>query len=152
MSCDPFLLCPSAQPEIEGAVVFGVVSREDGRPCVGWLKTAAPVTPDLLALVGDTPPTQVLRIAAKCPGTLCVHFDGEDCQLAKRIVAALDPVGTECTPCAIRGDCRWFYQESFHACARCPQIATYDADPDPALREAARPRAVVRETWFGTLL
>jgi hypothetical protein len=152
MACVDHLLCPSAQPDNEGAVVFGVVSHQDGRPSVGWLETAMPVTPDLLALSGDTPPTQVLRIAAKCPESRCVHFDGEDCQLARRIVAALEPVSVECSPCAIRGDCRWFYQESLHVCTRCPQIVTYDANPDPALREVARPRAVAREAWFGTLL
>ena len=151
MSRDAHLLCPSAQPEVEDAVVFGVVSHIAGRPCVEWLKTALPVTPDILALTGDTPPTQVLRIAAKCQEASCAHFDGDDCQLAVRIVAALDPVSGECAPCAIRGDCRWFYQESFHICVRCPQIATYDADPGPGVREAARPRATPAnhpDSWF----
>jgi len=141
MPGDGDLLCPSATPEIEGAVLFGVVSRIEGRAHVDWLETTTPVTPEILALTGDTPPTKVLRIAAKCQEAFCAHFDGEECQLVGRLVAALPPVADERFPCAIRGDCRWFWQEGLSACERCSQISTHDDHPDGALREAARPFA-----------
>ena len=134
------LLCPSASPDIDGAVIFGVVSHVGGRPRVEWLEEETPVTPDILALTGDTPPTQVLRIAAKCQESLCTHFEDSECQLVGRLVTALGRIAEERFPCAIRGDCRWFWQESYHACERCSQIATHDASPDTRLREAALPR------------
>jgi hypothetical protein len=139
------LLCPSAPPEIDGAVVFGVVSRVDGRPRVDWLETETPVTPDLLALTGDIPPTQVLRIAAKCQESLCAHFENDDCQLVGRLVSALNRVAGERFPCVIRGDCRWFWQESLPACERCSQIATQDAYADARLREITHPLPLPRK-------
>jgi hypothetical protein len=139
MPGDGHLLCPSVTPDIDGVVVFGVVPRVEGRPRVDWLETETPVTPELLALTGDTPPTQVLRFAAKCQESRCAHFDGDDCLLVGRLVAALPPVAHERFPCAIRGDCRWFWQEGLPACERCSQIATCDAYPDAGLRDAARP-------------
>lgn len=139
MSGDGDLLCPSVTPETEGAVLFGVVSRVAGRPKVDWLEAPTPVTPEILALTGDTPPAQVLRFAAKCQESFCAHFDGVDCRLVGRLVAALPPVAHEQFPCAIRGDCRWFWQEGLRACERCSQIATYEDHPEATLREAARP-------------
>ena len=141
MSGDGDLLCPSVSPEIEHAILFGVVSRVNGRPKVDWLETPTPVTPEILAMTGDTPPTQVLRIAAKCQERFCAHFDGDECRLVGRLVAALPPVAHERFPCPIRGDCRWFWQEGLPACERCSQIATHDDHPESSLRAAARPDA-----------
>ncbi|MCW2316988.1 hypothetical protein SAMN06265338_104237 [Rhodoblastus acidophilus] len=140
MPYDDDLLCPGAPPWTEGAVVFGVVSRVAGRLQVDWLETKTPATPDILALTGDTPPASVLRTAAKCPESCCAHFDGDECQLIGRLVAALAPVASARLPCPIRGECRWFWQEGLAACGRCSQLATQDDHADIALREAARPR------------
>jgi hypothetical protein len=125
---------------MEGAVVFGVVSQGQWGPNVDYLEKPAPVTPELLALTGDTPPTQVLRIAAKCPENACSHFDGSNCRLVWRIAPALDRVADGRFYCAIRTECRWHRQKGFDACQCCPQISTHYAEPDADLREAARPR------------
>ncbi|PPQ31187.1 hypothetical protein CCR94_09940 [Rhodoblastus sphagnicola] len=130
---------------MEDAVVFGVVSQGQWGPSVDFLEKTTPVTPDLIALTGDTPPTQVLRIAARCPEKACSHFDGANCLLVRRIVPALDRVGDGRFPCAIRGECRWFRQKDFEACRCCSQLATHYDNPDAVLREAARPRVFPSE-------
>ena len=77
------ILCPSAEPDMADATVFGVQTGnlEDGLR-VGYLTEAQPVTPDILAATGEALPTQVLRVAAPCMGNGCKHFDGAGCQLA----------------------------------------------------------------------
>jgi hypothetical protein len=119
------LLCPSAQPDMTGATVFGVQTGnpEDGLR-VGYLTDAQPVSPDILAASGDVLPTQVLRVAAPCMGSGCKHFDGTGCQLAARVASMLEPVVNRLPPCAIRPTCRWFRQEGRAACLRCPQVVT----------------------------
>ena len=41
-------LCPSAQPEMLGSVVFGVASGTAAAPRVAYLDRPVPVTPDVL--------------------------------------------------------------------------------------------------------
>ncbi|MBV8092431.1 MAG: hypothetical protein JOY71_18100 [Acetobacteraceae bacterium] len=123
------ILCPSAEPDMEGARIFGVqTGNPDQGFRVGYLTEAQPVTPDILAASGDVKPTQVLRVAAHCMGNGCKHFDGHDCKLAARIVSMLDPVVSGLPRCAIRPTCRWFRQEGRAACLRCPQMVTDLAD------------------------
>jgi hypothetical protein len=119
------ILCPSAEPDMTDAKVFGVQtgSVEDGFR-VGYLTEAHPATPDILSVSGDVEPTQVLRIAAHCMGDGCKHFDGASCQLAARVAAMAAPVVSSLPRCAIRPTCRWFRQEGRSACLRCPQIVT----------------------------
>jgi hypothetical protein len=133
------VLCPSAQPGMDGAAVFGVVGGTLAAPRVAWIERPVPVTEDLLALTHPLPPTQVLRIAATCQEEACCHFDGKDCRLAARLVQLL-PSTTESLPaCRIRRDCRWFMQEGKAACHRCPQIVTYSVNPTKDLSMAATP-------------
>lgn len=134
-------LCPSAQPEIAGAVAFGIVDRGADGPDLAWIERPVPVTPELLAMTGAVPPTQVFRFAAKCQESACTHFDGTDCRLATRLVASLAPVSAKPPPCMIRRDCRWYRQEGVSACQRCPQIVTEYVDPSAALAEAAMPES-----------
>jgi len=129
------ILCPSAQPWMEGSVAFGVVNGDR----VAWIEKPVPVTEELLALTGPVPPTQVLRIAAPCQEKLCCHFDGTDCRLATKLVQLIPAVADALPPCQIRKDCRWFVQEGRPACLRCPQIVTYSVDPTPELSLAAKP-------------
>ena len=133
------ILCPSAQPEMTGSVAFGVVGGTTGRPRVAWIEEPVPVTPDLLALTGAVPPTQVLRIAAPCQENACCHFDGADCRLATKLVQLMPAVAEALPPCRIRPDCRWFVQEGRAACRVCPQIVTYSVDPSADLALAATP-------------
>src|SRR5256885_9598885 len=44
--------CPSAQPDMPGARVFGVVMGTDAEPNVAWLERPVPVTSELLAKTG----------------------------------------------------------------------------------------------------
>lgn len=131
--------CPSAQPDMQGARVFGVRRRGPDGPQTGYLDHAVDVTPDVLAMTGPVKPTEVLRIAAACEESRCAHFDGTDCQLATRIVQLLPPVVAVLPRCAIRSDCRWFAQEGRAACLRCPQVVTEMDDASPQLVEAAKP-------------
>jgi hypothetical protein len=119
------ILCPSAQPEMPGAEVFGVLtgSEESGRR-VGYLSEAQPLTPDLVAAAAPAAPTEVMRIAAPCMGGACAHFDGANCTLATRVAQMLGPVVRALPRCAIRPTCRWFRQEGPDACFRCPQVVT----------------------------
>ena len=137
-SSDP-VLCPSVQPETEGAHAFGVVGTVSGARRVTWIERPVPVTPQLLAMSGPVPPTQVMRFAARCQENACSHFDGRDCRLASRIVELLDPVATALPPCMIRANCRWFQQEGAPACRRCPQIVTETLNPSELLARAATP-------------
>jgi hypothetical protein len=109
------------------------------QPRVAWLEEPVPVTGELLALAGPAQPTQVLRIAAACQEGACLHFDGSDCRLAKRLVQLLPAVADSLPPCRIRAECRWFLQEGRAACYRCPQIVTYLMSPSEELRSAALP-------------
>lgn len=116
--------CPSAQPEMEGAVVVGVVEDTADGARVAYVAGDAPVTPDLMNRAGPLPPSRVFRIGAKCQSEKCSHFDGRDCRLAARIATMLDPVVDALPPCALRRTCRWHSQEGKAACLRCPQVVT----------------------------
>src|SRR5215472_557711 len=83
--------CPSADPDDPQAAILGVVRRDEGTARVQILpQTLPPET-----LTGHVPAslrrTEVLRFAAPCAEGACLHFDGERCQLADRIVALLPP-------------------------------------------------------------
>ena len=133
------ILCPSAQPEMTGSVAFGVVGGTAEQPRVTWIEKPVPVTEEILALTGEVPPTQVLRIAAPCQESKCCHFDGTDCNLATKLVQLMPAVSQSLPPCRIRPDCRWFIQEGRAACAVCPQIVTYSVNPSEELATAATP-------------
>ena len=144
MSGAPAPLCPSAQPQMEGARAFGVVGGAPEARRVSWIERPVPVTPELLALSAPVPPTRVMRFAARCQEGACSHFDGRDCRLASRIVAMLDPVVGAPPPCPIRADCRWWRQEGREACARCPQIITETVDPPEIYERASTPEPRAR--------
>jgi len=134
----PSLLCPSADSIGPDAQVFGVLTGSSaGGLQVGYLTEALPATPELLASAAPAKPTQIFRAAAPCAERGCKHFDGTNCQLAKRIAAMLDPVVSALPRCAIRRTCRWFHQEGRAACLRCPQVATEQRDPSELQRAVA---------------
>jgi hypothetical protein len=131
--------CPSAQPDMENCRVFGVRHPTPDGPQTAYLDQAIAATPEVVAMAAPAPPTEVLRLAATCEESRCVHFDGTDCRLASRIVTLLPPVVSVLPRCAIRAECRWFHQEGRAACLRCPQVVTELPDASPALRLAAQP-------------
>lgn len=136
-SGDKPLLCPSAQPEMAGSRILGVVGGTPETPGLAYLNESVPVTDDLLARTAPLKPTEVFRFAAHCEEKACRHFDGSRCQLATRIVQIL-PAVTEALPaCLIRPTCRWYQQEGRAACQRCPQVVTLTFEPSDEFRRAA---------------
>lgn len=131
--------CPSAQPEMTGAVVFGVMSGAAFDPRVEYLDARLPVTPEVLALSGPVQPTEVFRFGAPCAGAGCRHFDGAACRLATKLVQLAPPATSTLPACKLRPDCRWWRQEGKAACMRCPQVVTLSYQPGDAIRRAADP-------------
>lgn len=132
-------LCPSAKPEMDGSVVFGVVGGTVEKPRLAHLVEPQPVTDELLALSGSVTPTEIFRFAAPCAGSACQHFDGSNCRLATKIVQLLPEVVAGLPPCRLRSNCRWWQQEGKAACMRCPQIVTETHHASEQLRQAANP-------------
>jgi hypothetical protein len=131
-------LCPSAQPDQEGAVAFGIVGGTAEEPRVGYLEERLPVTPELLELAKPVRPTEVFRFGAPCAEGGCQHFDGAACKLGGKL-AALPAVVDKLPPCRLRPDCRWFHEQGGAACLRCPMVVTTHYVPAADLREAADP-------------
>jgi len=132
-------LCPSAQPHMTDAVVFGVVTGTPEFPSVRHLERPIPAGDSVLALAAPVKPTEVFRFAAACAGGLCQHFDGANCRLVRRIVEMVPPVIGTPPPCPVRPACRWWQEEGRDACVRCPQVVTDRYGAPEALREAADP-------------
>jgi hypothetical protein len=135
---DP-LLCPSARPEMAGAVIFGVVGGTAHEPRMAHLAQPLPVTEELLALAEPASPLQVFRTAAPCATSACAHFAQNRCRLASRIVEELPAVVEGLPACRIRPSCRWWQQEGKAACLRCPLVVTENVNPSALLRHATDP-------------
>lgn len=136
---DKTTLCPSARPESEDGIVFGVIGGTVTEPRVTYLKKTLPITEELIAKATPVTPAEIFRTAAPCAAKSCQHFDGKDCRLAMRVVEKLPAVAEELPPCSIRRDCRWWKQEGKAACLRCPQVITDNYQPSQLMREAATP-------------
>jgi hypothetical protein len=132
-------LCPSARPEMPGAVAFGVVAGTVEEPQLIHFAKPQPVTEELLALAHPVEPAEVFRFAAPCAGHACQHFDGQDCQLATRIVQILPAATSSIPPCQLRPECRWWQQEGKAACMRCPQVISDCQNPSDEMLRAAFP-------------
>jgi hypothetical protein len=132
-------LCPSARPEMAGAVIFGVVGGTVQEPRVAHLAQPLLVTPQLLQLAEPASPLAVYRTAAPCAASACVHFAESRCRLASRIVAELPQAVDGLPACRIRPSCRWWLQEGRDACMRCPLVVTENVNPSEQLRHAIDP-------------
>ena len=132
-------LCPSAEPSWRGAVAFGIIGGSPAEPLAKYLPAALPVTEALLDLAKPATPPEVFRFAASCLNSGCVHFKGDACTLASRVVKLLPEVMDRLPRCAIRASCRWWRQEGVAACRRCPQVVTENYNPSDSMRAAARP-------------
>jgi hypothetical protein len=130
-------LCPSARPELEDSIIFGLISGTVTEPRVAYFKQPLPVTDELIAKASPVTPAEIFRTAATCAAKSCQHFDGKDCRLAMRIVEKLPAVVEEIPPCSIRRDCRWWQQEGKVACMRCPQVITDDYNSSELMRNVA---------------
>jgi len=132
------LSCPSAQPDMEGSRVFGVIGGSVEEPRVAYLKESAVVDVSFYGKLGTLQPTHVFRFAASCEEHRCAHYDGQRCTLIQRIVEKLDPVVDLLPPCLVRPTCRWFAEVGSEACRRCPQVITMIPKGDDKLNQAAR--------------
>jgi hypothetical protein len=130
-------LCPSAQADWPDGVVFGIVGGTVEDPWVEHLAETLPVDDELLVLTEPVTPAEVLRIAAPCLCSGCVHFEANTCQLARRVVESLPAVVETLPRCSIRPKCRWWLQEGPAACNRCPQIVTDNYSASEDMRAAA---------------
>jgi len=142
-------MCPSAQPDMEGARIIGVLSGEPDAPQVAYLERGVEVDLSVTDQLGELAPSEVFRFAAKCETSRCCHFDGSRCALAGRIVNQLPEVVDLLPRCQIRPTCRWFAEQGGAACRRCPQIVTMIPRGDDALNRAARPEPAVAGSTFG---
>jgi hypothetical protein len=142
MSTRPETLCPSAQPDWEGARVIGVVGGTPERPETAYLDQAQPVTQEILDLAGPVAPAEVFRFAAPCANSACGHYDGAEhkCRLAEKTVRWVEQAVDNLPKCSIRASCRWWQQEGPAACRRCPQVVTINFAPSRAMRDAADPQ------------
>jgi hypothetical protein len=135
----PQSTCPSAQPDMRDALVFGIINGTPTAPRVAYLRRDAVVPladlPDLRGLE----PGHVFRIAATCEQSGCVHFESSQCALARRIAAQLQPVVDTLPPCQIRAGCRWYAEQGAAICYRCPQVMTFATEDQPELTAAAMP-------------
>lgn len=131
--------CPSAQPDMAGARIFGVLTGSESAPRIAYLKSEVRVPLSALKQLGALAPTQVFRFAASCEEHRCTHFDGKRCRLGDRIVAMLEPIVDALPPCQIRPSCRWFAEQGGAVCLRCPQVVTSIPKADDALNRAATP-------------
>jgi hypothetical protein len=116
------LMCPSAEPDMDGSVIFGIVTGTPEQPELVHLPQTKQIPPELLTLASPVRPTEIFRIAAKCIENDCQHFDGTQCRLIDRIVDGLPTVTETLPPCPIRSTCRWWHQEGKEACRRCLQV------------------------------
>jgi hypothetical protein len=127
------ILCPSAQPDCQGARVFGVVGGTADAPEVAYLPAPQPVTDELMQLAKPVRPGEVFRMAAPCACRGCGYFapEASQCRLVANIVQQRPSVVDTLPPCAIRSECRWWQQEGKAACLRCPQVVTERFTPLP---------------------
>ncbi|TPQ26953.1 nitrogen fixation protein [Methylomonas koyamae] len=139
MASDNAVLCPSAQPEWDGAQVIGVMAGTPEQPEMAYLNTPQPVTEQVLAMAGPLTPAEVFRFSAPCACSGCGHFAAEEskCRLAEKVVRFTPSVTEQLPVCAIRADCRWWNQEGKAACFRCPQVVTNNLKPSDEMRLAA---------------
>jgi hypothetical protein len=133
------LSCPSAQPDMEDARIFGLVGGSVDKPEIAYLKRDALVGPDVIEQLGDLDPTHVFRFSAKCESSRCAQFENGKCGLGIRVAKQLPAVVTTLPSCQIRDSCRWFAESGSEVCYRCPQVMTRVPETQNALRAAAQP-------------
>jgi|ERR1043166_3948564 hypothetical protein len=118
------LACPSSQPDIPGALIFGVVTGTVETPQIAYLKNVIPLSTSKVEIPSPLVPTEVFRLSAPCAESRCQHFGDGRCNLARRLVGKLERVVDSLPPCSIRRECKWWAQEGREACFRCPQVVT----------------------------
>lgn len=139
----PQVLCPSAQPDIEGAQAFAVICGTPDQPRVAYLDSPQPATAELLAMAAPVAATEVFRFTTPCGANGCLHFDQsqDTCRLAKKAIRVLPAAVHKLSHCAIRTHCRWWRQEGPEGCRRCAQVVTTNYVPTAELNQLGDPEA-----------
>ncbi|WP_426367972.1 hypothetical protein [Streptomyces sp. E-08] len=110
---------------------------DDGR--LGYLRpplTVDDVFAEACKQHGD--PESRFRFADTCRQDCCEHWSGQDCSLVGRLISSGTDTALEVSErglprCAIRADCRWFFQEGSAACAVCPIVVYRPRDSPTTL-------------------
>lgn len=135
-------LCPSGQPEMEGAEVFGLIDASGSETTTMYLEHRAPLTAELRALAAPLAPSQVFRFSATCQRQ-CIYWD-ERCGLVDRVVELVPSSSLTLPRCQIRDDCRWFSQQGREACGRCPPMVAQGGRSAAENERAGRPEDAAR--------
>lgn len=131
--------CPSAQPDMDEALLFGVLTETPEGSVVGYLDRPVAASEWAKKTAGTLDPTEVFRFAAPCAEDKCMHFNGSECSLAERITQVPVAIRLRVPKCAIRPRCRWWRERGVEACRRCPVIITRDYRPTAAIADASKP-------------
>ena len=129
--------CPSAQPDMHQARIFGVLSGSVDAPRVAYLKQEAVIPAAGLPDTGGLNPIEAFRFAARCEEGRCGQYADGRCSLGQRLVEGLQPVVDALPSCTIRPTCRWYAEQGRAACVRCPQVVTLIPMGNDALSQAA---------------
>lgn len=135
---DPDMTCPSAQPDMAEAHVFGVVAGTLAEPRIAYLKQDVAIPADVFDRLGTLDPTLVFRYSGVCENSACGQFADGRCGLGARILEQLMPVVDAIPSCQIRATCRWHSEQGDAICLRCPQVMTRVPPDQTQLRAAAR--------------
>jgi len=134
--------CPSAQPDMQAARVFGLLSGTPEHPRIDYLKKEAVIPIHALpALPQGMTHIEAFRFTARCEEGRCGQYADGRCSLGQRLVDSLPPVVDQLPSCTIRVTCRWYAEQGAPACYRCPQVVTLIPHGNDALSRAAAPPA-----------
>lgn len=129
--------CPSAQPDMEGARPFGVISGTPQETRIAFFKKSALDGFNWREQFATQDATRLFRFGARCDEHKCGHFDGSRCSLGARVKKGLPAVVDALPPCLIRPKCRWFAEQGGEVCLRCPQVVTMIPAADTPLNVVA---------------
>ena len=132
--------CPSAQPDMEGARPFGVISGTPTATRIAFFKKSALEGFDWKQNFSSADATRVFRFGARCEESRCTHFNGGQCSLGQRVKADLPAVVDSMPSCLLRPRCRWYAEQGKDVCLRCPQVVTMIPEADTLLNSVATPR------------
>jgi hypothetical protein len=132
--------CPSAQPDMEGARPFGIISGTPTETRVAFFKKATLESFNWREQFGTKDATRILRFGARCDEDRCGHFDGHRCGLGGRVKNDLPAVVDALPPCLIRPKCRWYAEQGSEVCLRCPQVVTLIPEAETPLNAVAAVR------------
>jgi hypothetical protein len=132
--------CPSAQPDMEGARPFGIISGSVDATRIAFFKKSALDAFNWREDFSAADATRVFRFGARCEEDRCSHFNGSRCSLGERVKHGLPAVVDALPTCLIRPKCRWFAEQGADVCLRCPQVVTMIPEAETPLNAVAAER------------